>query len=69
MEILLDAAIALVALACVMLLGYGAWLCLSQRFQRDPKEVQRERSEDAPAPTSLRKRVRSLSERLSASNR
>ena len=62
MEILLDAAIALVALLCVMLLVYGAWLCLSQRFQR-------ERSVDAPAPTSLRKRLRSLSERLSASNR
>ena len=62
MEILLEAAIALVALLCLMLLAYGAWLCVSERLQRG-------RSAAAPAPTSLRKRVRSVSERLSASNR
>jgi hypothetical protein len=61
MEMLLDAAVVLIALLCAMLLAYGAWLCL--------RPIQRKRSADAPAPTSLRKRVRSLSERLSASSR
>jgi hypothetical protein len=61
METLLDAAIAFIALLCVMLLAYGAWLCLWP-FQRKGRA-------DAPAPTSLRKRARSTSERFSASNR
>jgi hypothetical protein len=63
METLLDVGAALIALLCALLLVYGAWLCLPPR--------QRNRSADAPAPTptSLRKRVRSISERLSASSR
>jgi hypothetical protein len=61
METLLDAVAALIAALGVMLVVYGAWLCLWP--------LQRGRSVDAPAPTSLRKRVRSISERLSASKR
>jgi hypothetical protein len=60
METLVDAGAALMALLSAGLLVYGAWLCLP---------FQRKRSAGEPAPTSLRKRVRSLSERLSASSR
>jgi len=63
METLLDVGAALMALLCALLLVYGAWLCLP-RFQR-----KRSADEPAPTPTSLRKRVRSISERLSASSR
>lgn len=61
METLVDTVAALMALLSVALLAYGAWLCLPP--------LQRKRSAEAPAPTSLRKRVRSISERLSASSR
>jgi hypothetical protein len=61
METLLDIGAALMALLCALLLVYGAWLCLP-RFQR-------RRSADEAAPTSSRKRLRSASERLSASSR
>ena len=61
METLLDALFALMSLLAAMLLAYGGWLCLAV--------PQRRRSEDAPAPTSSRKRVRSISERFSASSR
>ena len=60
MEILLDAVAALFALLGVMLLVYGAWLCLWP--------FQRRRSADA-TPSSFRKRMRSVSERFSASSR
>ena len=61
MATLLDLAAALFALLSVVLLAYGAWLCLPL--------FQRKRPEDGPAPTSLRKRARSESERFSASSR
>lgn len=61
METLLDVGAALMALLSVLLLVYGAWLCLPR--------VQRNRSADEAAPTSSRKRRRSASERLSASSR
>jgi uncharacterized membrane protein len=61
MIFLLDAMAALFALASVLLVAYGAWLCLDL-FQRDPKA-------DGSAPTSVRKRLRSVSERFSASSK
>lgn len=61
METLVDAIGAVMALLCVGFIGYGAWLCLPP--------FQRKRSPELPAPTSVRKRVRSISERLSASSR
>jgi|KBSSwiStaDraftv2_1062776.scaffolds.fasta_scaffold00600_31 hypothetical protein len=61
METLVDASVGLMVFLCVALLAYGAWLCLPP--------FQRKRSADEPAPTSFRKRVRSISERLSASSR
>ena len=61
METLLDVGAALMALVGVLLLVYGAWLCLPP--------FQRSRSADDAAPTSSRKRLRSASERLSASSR
>ena len=61
METLVDASVGLMVFLCVALLAYGAWLCLTP--------FQRKRSADVPAPTSFRKRVRSISERLSASSR
>ena len=61
MATLLDMAAALFALLSVVLLAYGAWLCLPL--------FQRRRPEDGPAPTSLRKRARSGSERFSASSK
>lgn len=61
METLLDVAVALMALLSSVLLLYGAWLCIPP--------FQRKRSADGAAPTSLRKRVRSVSERFSASSR
>jgi hypothetical protein len=60
METLLDIVVALIALLSAMLLAYGAWLCMSP--------FQRRRSADG-APISLRKRMRSVSERFSASSR
>lgn len=60
MESLLDAGVAMIALLCAVLLLYGAWLCLSP-FQ--PK-----RSAGGAAPTSLRKYLRSVSDRFSASS-
>jgi uncharacterized membrane protein len=60
METLLDVVVALIALLSTMLLVYGAWLCMP-RFQR-------KRSPDGAA-ISLRKRMRSESERFSASSR
>lgn len=61
MDTLVDALTALMALLCLAFIGYGAWLCLPP--------LQRKRSPEASAPTSFRKRVRSISERLSASSR
>lgn len=61
MDTLLDALTAVMALLCVAFIVYGAWLCLPP--------LQRKRSAEVSAPTSVRKRVRSISERLSASSR
>jgi|KBSSwiStaDraftv2_1062776.scaffolds.fasta_scaffold53009_2 hypothetical protein len=61
MDTLVDALTIAMALLCVVFIGYGAWLCLPP--------LQRKRPAEASAPTSVRKRVRSISERLSASSR
>ena len=61
METWVEAGVVLMTLLCAGLLVYGAWLCLPP--------AQRKRPADEPAPTSLRKRVRSISERLSANSR
>ena len=61
MVFLLDVMAALFALLAVLLIAYGAWLCMDL-FQRDRKA-------DGSAPTSVRKRLRSVSERVSASSK
>lgn len=61
MVFLLDVMATLFALASVLLVAYGAWLCMDV-FQRD-------RRADKSAPTSVRKRLRSVSERFSASSK
>ena len=61
METLVDAGVVVMTLLCAGFLVYGGWLCLPS--------LQRKRPAAEPAPTSLRKRVRSISERLSASSR
>jgi len=59
MVFLLDVMAALFALLAVLLIAYGAWLCMDL-FQRDRK---------ADGSTSVRKRLRSVSERVSASSK
>ena len=61
METLVDVGVALLGLLSTLLLAYGAWLCIPP--------FQRKRSPDEAAPTSVRKRVRSVSERFSANSR
>ena len=61
MDTLVDTLTALMAILCVAFIAYGAWLCLPP--------LQRKRPAEESAPTSVRKRVRSISERLSASSR
>ena len=60
MAALLEVLAALFALLFVVFLAYGAWLCLPW--------VQRKPSAKGAAPTSLRKYLRSVSGRFSASN-
>ena len=59
MLFLLDVMATLFALLSVLLVAYGAWLCMDL-FQRDRK---------ADGSTSVRKRLRSVSERFSASSK
>ena len=61
MDALVDALTTVMAFLCVAFIGYGAWLCLPPLQRKRPAEVSE--------PTSFRKRVRSISERLSASSR
>ena len=61
METLFDVLFAAVTLLCALFLLWGAWLCLPL--------PQRKSRADGAEPTSSRKRLRSASGRLSASNR